>query len=82
MINTVWQGFLGFHVAFVIKRLFCIEYRVFRKKEKKKVGDAEMTHAGYCQFSGLGHDRAFWLCVATWSSMSRHGSQVAGVAGS
>ena len=41
-----------------------------------------MTHAGYCQFSGLGHDRAFWLCVATWSSMSRHGSQVAGVAGS
>ena len=35
MINTVWQGFPGFHVAFVIKRLLYIEFRVFRKKRKK-----------------------------------------------
>ena len=35
MKNTVWQGFLGFHVALVIKRLLRIELRAFRKKEKK-----------------------------------------------
>ena len=34
MINTVCQGFLGFHVALVIKRLLYIEFRVFRKKKK------------------------------------------------
>ena len=51
-------------------------------KEKKKVGDTEMAQRGYCPFSGLGlnrgflcRDKAFWLCVATWFFMSRHGSQ-------
>ena len=34
MIDTVWQGFSRFHVAFVIKRLLYIEFRVFRKKKK------------------------------------------------
>ena len=38
MIDTVWQGFSRFHVAFVIKKLLYIEFRVFRKK--KGVGDA------------------------------------------
>ena len=32
MFNTVWQGFSRFHVAFIIKRLFYIEFRVFKKK--------------------------------------------------
>ena len=39
---------------------------------------------GYWSLAGLGrdggflcHDRAFWFCVATWFSISRHGSQVA-----
>ena len=42
MINTVWQGFPGFLIAFVIKRLLYIEIRVFRKKKKKKeTGGAE-----------------------------------------
>ena len=70
MINTVWQGFPGFHVAFVIKRLLCIEFRVLKKK--KNVGGAEMAHRGYCQFSGLGicRDKVFWHCVATWFSVS------------
>ena len=36
MINTIWQGFSGFLIAFVIKRLLYIEIRVFRKKKKKK----------------------------------------------
>ena len=26
----------------------------------------------------LGHNRAFWLCVVTWSSVSQHGPHVAG----
>ena len=39
MINIVWQGFSRFHVALVIKRLSYIEFRVFRKKQKR-VGDA------------------------------------------
>ena len=40
MINTVWQGFLGFlFIAFVIKRLLYIKIRVFRKK--KETGGAE-----------------------------------------
>ena len=34
MINTVWQGFPRFHVAFVIKKLLYIEFSVFRKKKK------------------------------------------------
>ena len=63
-----------------------IKFRVFRKKKKKKeVGSAEKGQKGYCPFLGLGHDkgflccdRAFWLYVATWSSMSRHGSQAVG----
>ena len=81
MINTVWQGFPGFHVAFVIKRLLYFEFRVFRKKRKKKVGGAEMTQIGYFQFLGLGCDRGF-LCrnmvlyVATWFS-GRKGCRVA-----
>ena len=33
MINTFWQGFPWFHVAFVIKRLLYIEFSVFRKKK-------------------------------------------------
>ena len=37
MINTVWQGFPGFHVSFVIKRLLCIEFKVFGNKEKKRL---------------------------------------------
>ena len=37
MINTVWQGFPKSHVAFVIKRLLFIEFRVFRKKKKKEL---------------------------------------------
>ena len=43
-----------------------------------------MTHTGYYLFADLGRDRgflyrdrAFRLCVATWSSMLRHGSQAA-----
>ena len=40
MINTVCQGFPGFLIAFVIKRLLYIEIRVFRKK-KKRTGGAE-----------------------------------------
>ena len=39
MINTIWQGFSRFPVAFVIKRLLYIEFKVFRKK-KKRVVDA------------------------------------------
>ena len=38
MTNTLWQAFLGFYVAFEIKRPLCIELRVFRKKERKKKG--------------------------------------------
>ena len=41
MINTVWQGFSKFHVAFVIKRLLYIEFMVFRKKKKIGVGGVE-----------------------------------------
>ena len=41
MTNTVWQGFPGFHIAFVIKRLLYIEFRVFRKGNKKGAGGAE-----------------------------------------
>ena len=37
MINTGWQGFSRFHVAFVIKRLLYIEFRVFRKEKKKEL---------------------------------------------
>ena len=37
MINTVWQDFPGFLIAFVINRLLYIEIRVFRKKKKKKL---------------------------------------------
>ena len=50
---------------------------MFRKKEKKKVGGAEMTQTSYCQFSSLGRDRVSWLCVVTWFSVSRHSSQAA-----
>ena len=53
-----------FHDAFVIKRLVYIEFRVFRKK--KKVGGAEKAQRSYNPFAGLGRDKAFWLCVATW----------------
>ena len=35
MINIVGQVFSRFHVAFVIKRLLYIEFRVFRKKNKR-----------------------------------------------
>ena len=59
---------------------------MLERKEKKKLG-AKKAQKGYYMFEGLGHDRgflyrdrAFGLCVATWSSMSRHGSQAAGVA--
>ena len=85
MINIVWKGFLGYMFAFGIKRLLCIEFRVFRKKEKKGVRGAEMAQRGYYPFSGLGCDRgflccdrAFWLCVTTWFSVSRHDSQATG----
>ena len=35
MINT--QGFPGFYVAFVIKRLLYIEFNMFRKKKKREL---------------------------------------------
>ena len=62
MINIVWQGFPGFHVAFVIKILLYIEFKVFRTKRKKNARGAEMTQTSYCQFSGLGCDRGFLCC--------------------
>ena len=37
MINTVWQVFIGFLIAFVVKRLLYIGCRVFRKKRKIKL---------------------------------------------
>ena len=37
MINTVWQVFPSFLIAFVIKRLLYIGFRVFRKKRKRKL---------------------------------------------
>ena len=59
MVNTIWQGFPRFHVAFVIKRSLYIEFRVFRKKEKKKGLEVQKRP----RFSGcrrlLGHDRGF-----------------------
>ena len=89
MINTVWQGFFSrFHVAFVIKRLLYIEFRVFKKK-RKGVRDAGKAQKGYCPLAGVGCDRgflcryrAFWFYVVTWFYVSRHGSQTIGVAGS
>ena len=50
MINTVWQGFPGFHVAFVIKRLLCIEFRVFGKKEKKMLEVQERVRRATAHF--------------------------------
>ena len=38
MTNTVWEGFSRFHVAFVTKRLLYVEFKVFRKKRKRKLG--------------------------------------------
>ena len=70
MINTVWRGFQGFYVAFVIKRLLCIEFKVFGKKEKK-VGGEEMAQRGYCQFSGLGHNRGFFCCDRVFLALCR-----------
>ena len=61
MINIVWQGFPRFLVAFVIKRLLYIEFRVFRKKKKRPRG-AEKAHKGYCILGGLGHDRGSLCC--------------------
>ena len=37
MINIVWQVFPSFLIAFVIKRLLYIRFRVFRKKRKRKL---------------------------------------------
>ena len=44
-----------------------------------------MAWKGYCMLAGfsrdrdfLCHDIAFWLCVTTWFSVSRHSSQAAG----
>ena len=62
MINTVWQGFLRFHVAFVIKRLLCIEFRVFGKKEKK---------SWRCREGPEGLLPIFGFWVATEISLSR-----------
>ena len=60
MINIVWQGFPRFLVAFVIKRLLYIEFKVFRNK-KKGAGGAENAQKGYYILGGLGRDSGF-LC--------------------
>ena len=41
MIKAVLASFPRFHSAFVIKRLFYIEFRVFWKEKKKGTGGAE-----------------------------------------
>ena len=78
MFNIVWTRIFRFHVAFVIKRLLYIEFRVLERRETKNVGGAKMTQTGNCQFSGLGRYRVFssmtelfWLCVATRFSMAQ-----------
>ena len=65
MINTVWQGFLGFLIAFVIKRLLHIKIRVFRKKKKKKKGNwrCRKARVGYCPFSGFCRDKEFSVAI-------------------
>ena len=69
MINTVWQGFSRFHVAFVIKRLLYIEFKVFRKK-RKRAGDVGKAQRGYCLLVGLGN-----LCRDKGSGyVLRHGA--------
>ena len=75
--------FYRFHVAFVIKRLFSIEFRVFWKEKKKGIGGAKDQNGILPIFRSLlllrilalCRERFFWPCVMTWFSMSRHGPQ-------
>ena len=66
MINTVWQSFLGFLIAFVIKRLLHIKIRVFikKKKEEKKreTGGAKRPEWATAHFQ---------VSVVTKNSLSR-----------
>ena len=66
MINTVWQGFLGFLIAFVIKRLLYIKIRVFRKKKKKKKRGnwrCRKARVGNCPFPGLCRNKEFSVAI-------------------
>ena len=68
MINTVWQGFPGYMFAFGIKRLLCIEFRVFRKKEKKKGLEVQKwPREATTRFR-------VWVATELSGSVSRHGS--------
>ena len=70
MTNTM---FSRFHVVFVIKRLFYIEFRVLRKKNKRGVRGAEKAQKGYGMLGNLGCDRDFLGCDRAFGSMSRYG---------
>ena len=76
MINTVWQGFSRFHVAFIIKRLLCIEFKVFGKKERKNRLEVQKWPR-----QATTHFRV-WVLTELSGFVSRHGSQAARVAGS
>ena len=84
MINTIWQGFPGFLIAFLIKRLLYIEIRVFRKK-KKGTGGAERPKWAIAHFrvsvaTRISLAGCFWVATKAFlvvtkpsCSMSRHG---------
>ena len=88
LFNIVLKSFPRFYTI-CIK---CIEAEVLNllnlgclERKKKGAGGAAKTQRGYCPLASLGRnrgflcrDRAFWFCVATWSFVSRHGSQAAG----
>ena len=74
MINTIWQGFSGFHVAFVIKRLLCIEFRVFRKKEKKRLEVQKWPTEATASFRVWVATEVFFVATEFSSIVSRHGS--------
>ena len=77
MINTVWQGFPGFFIAFVMKRLLYVEIRVFRKKKRKGNWRCRKATVGYCPFLGFCCEREFSVVTEFSSPVSRQWLSVA-----
>ena len=73
MTNTVWEGFSRFHVSFVTKRLLYVEFRVFRKKSKRKL-EMQDGKKGLLLVFGFGSRQRMPCCDRVFGSMSRHGS--------
>ena len=86
------KRFSKFHVAFVIKRLWCIEFRMFGKKEKKKLEVQKWPRQATAHFrvwvvteislsrqSFLALCRDMALYVMTWFLGYRGGWVVTGV---